>query len=95
MQFRAEFFDALNHPNFFFGSQAYLMGTAGTVAPVTPTGATNPLYQYLDDPAAYRNSTGAICTGGPGPCYTTAPGLSSTMPEGANAEIQFALKFMY
>ena len=27
MQFRAEFFDVLNHPNFFYGSQTYLMGT--------------------------------------------------------------------
>ena len=36
MQFRAEFFDVLNHPNFSVGSQVYLMGTAGTVAPSDP-----------------------------------------------------------
>ena len=36
MQFRAEFFNVLNHPNFYFGSQAYLMSTAGTVAPSNP-----------------------------------------------------------
>ena len=87
MQFRAEFFDILNHPNFYFGSQAYLMGTAGTVAP------TDPRYQYLSDPAAYRNPGGAICNGGQGPCYTTSTGLAATMP-GSQRQIQFALKFI-
>ena len=33
LQFRAEFFDVLNHPNFFYGSQTYLMGTAGMLPP--------------------------------------------------------------
>jgi hypothetical protein len=61
MQFRAEFFDVLNHPNFFYGSQTYLMGTPGTVTP------SDPRYQYLSDPAAYRNPGGAICNGGQGP----------------------------
>jgi hypothetical protein len=88
MQFRAEFFDILNHPNFYFGAQAYLMGTAGTVAP------TDPRYQYLSDPAAYRNPGGAICNGGQGPCYTTSTGLAVTMP-GSQRQIQFALKFLF
>jgi hypothetical protein len=88
MQFRAEFFDFLNHPNFWFGSQAYLMGTAGVVAP------TDPRYQYLSDPAAYRNPDGAICNGGQGPCYATSTGLAATMP-GSQRQIQFALKFLF
>ena len=88
MQFRTEFFNILNHPNFLFGSQAYLMGTAGIVTP------TDPRYQYLSDPAAYRNPDGAICNGGQGPCYTTAPGLAATMP-GNQRQIQFALKFIF
>jgi len=88
MQFRAEFFDVLNHPNFFFGSQAYLMGTPGTVSPLDPR------YQYLSDPAAYRNPGGAICNGGQGPCYTTGTGLTATMP-GSQRQIQFALKFIF
>jgi hypothetical protein len=88
MQFRAEFFDILNHPNFFFGSQAYLMGTAGTVAP------TDSRYEYLSDPAAYRNPGGAICNNGQGPCYTTSTGLTATMP-GSQRQIQFALKFVF
>ncbi len=88
MQFRAEFFDILNHPNFFFGAQTYLMGTAGTVAP------TDPRYQYLSNPAAYRNPGGAICNGGQGPCYTTSTGLASTMP-GSQRQIQFALKLLF
>jgi hypothetical protein len=88
MQFRAEFFDVLNHPNFYFGSQSYLMSTAGTVAP------TDSRYQYLSDPAAYRNPGGAICNGGQGPCYTTSTGLAATMP-GSQRQIQFALKFLF
>jgi hypothetical protein len=88
MQFRAEFFDILNHPNFIFGSQAYLMGTAGVVAP------TDERYQYLSDPAAYRNPDGAICNGGQGPCYTTSTGLTATMP-GSRRQIQFGLKFIF
>ncbi len=98
MQFRAEFFDILNHPNFFFGSQAYLMSTAGTVAP------SNANYSQLSNPAAYRNPTGTgpggvICDpnqdGVPdGPCYATQTGLSATMP-GSQRQIQFALKFMF
>jgi hypothetical protein len=88
MQFRAEFFDILNHPNFFFGSQAYLMGTAGIVTP------TDSRYQYLSDPAAYRNPGGDICNGGQGPCYTTSTGLTATMP-GSQRQIQFALKFIF
>ncbi len=88
MQFRAEFFDVLNHPNFFFGSQAYLMGTPGTVTP------TDARYQYLSDPAAYRNPGGAICNGGQGPCYTTSTGLAATMP-GSQRQIQFALKLIF
>jgi hypothetical protein len=88
MQFRAEFFDVLNHPNFFYGSQAYLMGTAGIVTP------TDSRYQYLSDPAAYSNPDGAICNGGVGPCYTTSTGLAATMP-GNQRQIQFALKFVF
>jgi hypothetical protein len=88
MQFRTEFFNILNHPNFYFGSQAYLMGTAGIVKP------TEPRYQYLSDPAAYRNPGGAICNGGQGPCYTTGTGLSMTMPQNQR-QIQFAVKFIY
>jgi len=88
MQFRAEFFNALNHPNFYFGSQAYLMGTAGIVTP------TDPRYRYLSDPAAYRNPDGAICNGGQGPCYSTSTGLTATMP-GSQRQIQFALKFLF
>ena len=88
MQFRAEFFDMLNHPNFYFGSQTYLMGTAGIVTP------TDVRYQYLSDPAAYRNSGGAICNGGQGPCYSTSTGLGTTMP-GSQRQIQFAVKFVF
>jgi hypothetical protein len=88
MQFRAEFFDILNHPNFYFGSQAYLMGTAGIVQP------TDARYQYLSDPAAYRNPGGAICNGGQGPCYTTSTGLAATMP-GSQRQIQFAMRFLF
>ncbi len=88
IQFRAEFFDVLNHPNFWFGSQAYLMGTAGIVTP------TDPRYQYLSDPAAYRNPGGAICNGGQGPCYATQTGLSATMP-GSQRQIQFAVKLLF
>jgi len=88
MQFRAEFFNVLNHPNFFFGSQAYLMGTAGVVAP------TDPRYEFLSDPAAYRNPDGAICNGGQGPCYTTSTGLTATMP-GSQRQIQFAIKLVF
>jgi len=88
MQFRAEFFNVLNHPNFYFGSQAYLMGTAGIVTP------TEARYQSLSDPAAYRNPGGSICNGGQGPCYTTSTGLSATMP-GSQRQIQFALKFLF
>jgi hypothetical protein len=104
LQFRAEFFDILNHPNFFFGSQAYLMGTAGTVAPVDAYGAPNPNYSQLSNPAAYRNPTGsspggAICDpnqdGIPdGPCYSTSTGLTATMP-GSQRQIQFALKLLF
>ena len=98
MQFRAEFFNILNHPNFFYGSQAYLMGTAGTVAP------SNANYSQLSNPAAYRNPTatspgGVICDpnqdGVPdGPCYNTATGLAATMP-GSQRQIQFALKLIF
>jgi hypothetical protein len=88
MQFRAEFFNVLNHPNFYFGSQAYLMGTAGVVTP------TDPRYQYLSDPAAYRNPGGAICNGGQGPCYATSTGLNATMP-GNQRQIQFAVKLLF
>jgi hypothetical protein len=88
MQFRAEFFDILNHPNFYFGAQAYLMGTAGIVTP------TDSRYQYLSDPAAYRNQGGAICNGGQGPCYTTSTGLAATMP-GSQRQIQFAVRLLF
>ncbi len=87
MQFRAEFFNILNHPNFFFGSQAYLMSTAGVVAP------TDERYDHLSDPAAYRYD-GAICNEGQGPCYTTSTGLTATMP-GNQRQIQFGLKFVF
>jgi hypothetical protein len=111
MQFRAEFFDVLNHPNFFFGSQAYLMGTAGTVAPtvfnpVTQQVEPNPLYPHLSDPAAYRNPTatspgGVICN------PSQQNGASPTGPcyatqtgltatmPGSQRQIQFALKFIF
>jgi hypothetical protein len=88
MQFRAEFFDILNHPNFYFGSQAYLMGTAGIVTP------TDSRYQNLSNPAAYRNPGGSICNGGQGPCYTTSTGLATTMP-GSQRQIQFAMKLLF
>lgn len=100
MQFRAEFFDILNHPNFFIGSQVYLMGTAGTVDP------SNANYSKLSNPAAYMNPTatspgGVLCNpsqtpgvAGSGPCYTTGTGLAATMP-GSQRQIQFALKFQF
>jgi hypothetical protein len=110
VQFRAEFFNILNHPNFFFGSQAYLMGTAGTVAPNDPLrmlpGMDPTYYSQLSNPAAYRNPTatspgGAICNpsrqigAAPnGPCYATGTGLGTTMP-GSQRQIQFALKFIF
>jgi hypothetical protein len=102
MQFRTEFFNVLNHPNFYFGSQNYLMSTAGTVAP------SNPNYSQLSNPAAYRNPNpgtndpgGAICnpSGNPlapatGPCYNNSTGLTATMP-GSQRQIQFAMKFIF
>jgi hypothetical protein len=100
MQFRAEFFDILNHPNFTYGSQAYLMSTAGTVSP------SNANYSQLSNPAAYMNPTatspgGVICNpsqqvgvGGTGPCYATSTGLGATAP-GSQRQIQFALKFLF
>jgi hypothetical protein len=87
MQFRAEFFNVLNHPNFLFGSQTYLMSTPGIVTP------SDPRYQFLSDPAAYRNPD-AICNQGQGPCYATSTGLTATMP-GSYRQIQFALKFIF
>jgi len=100
VQFRAEFFDILNHPNFFVGSQVYLMATAGTVAP------TNANYSQLSNPAAYMNPTatspgGVLCNpsqqvggAGSGPCYTPGTGLAATMP-GSQRQIQFALKWIF
>ena len=71
MQFRAEFFDILNHPNFNVGNQVYLMSTANTVTPsvedpVTHVVSPNPNYSQISNPAAYRNPTatspgGVIC----------------------------------
>ena len=97
LQFRAEFFNFLNHPNFFLTSQAYLMGTAGTVAP------TNANYSQLSNPAAYGlpsggNPGGLICdpdqNGTPnGPCYAASSGLTSTL--GTNRQIQFAMKLLF
>ncbi len=60
-QFRAEFFDILNHPNFNLGQQAYLLSTTDTVTPVS-----NPNYSQISNPAAYALPTatsagGAIC----------------------------------
>jgi len=100
LQFRAEFFNVLNHPNFFYGSQAYLMSTAGTVAPSSAN------YSQLSNPAAYRNPTatspgGVICNpsqqlgvAGTGPCYATATGLSQTMAR-SQRQIQFAMKLLF
>jgi hypothetical protein len=98
MQFRAEFFDVLNHPNFFYGSQAYLMGTTGTVDP------SNANYSQLNNPSAYMLPTGnhpggAICDPSQsgvaqGPCYTGSTGLGATYP-GSQRQIQFAIKFLF
>jgi hypothetical protein len=97
MQFRMEAFNILNHPNFFLGSQAYLMGTAGTVTPA------NANYSQLSNPAAYKLPTGGkpgglLCDsnqdGAPeGPCYAASTGLGGTL--GNNRQIQFALKFLF
>ena len=59
-QFRAEFFDILNHPNFSEGSQVISWGSAEVMNP------TNPNYSQLSNPAAYAVPTatsagGAIC----------------------------------
>jgi len=90
MQFRAEFFDILNHPNFTVGPQVYLMGTPGTVTP------TEPYYSQLANPQAYTQG-GAICRNGLGPCYLASTGLAATMPgyNGGQRQIQFALRFMF
>jgi hypothetical protein len=90
MQFRAEAFDILNHPNFTIGPQVYLMSTAGTVAP------TASYYSQLSNPQAYTQ-TGAICRNGTGPCYLPSTALAATMPGnmGGQRQIQFALRFTF
>jgi hypothetical protein len=90
MQFRAEFFDILNHPNFNVGPQVYLMSTANTVAP------TASYYSQLSNPAAYEQG-GAICRNNAGPCYTPGTGLAVTFPGsmGGQRQIQFALRFTF
>ncbi len=105
-QFRAEFFDILNHPNFSLGQQQYLLSTTSTLTPVS-----NPNYSQINNPAAYELPTatsagGAICNpnqtiGGPVPgnglCYvgTTAAGATYPGNSGGNREIQFALKLTF
>jgi hypothetical protein len=104
MQFRAEFFDILNHPNFNEGQQEYaFFPTGGTVTPL------NPFYSQLSNPAAYMNPTatspggvfcnpsGKIGVAVTGPCYTSSTALGATMPDylGGQREIQFALKFVF
>ncbi len=105
-QFRAEFFDILNHPNFNLGEQQYLMSTTATL-----TAVSNPNYSQISDPTAYALPTpttpgGAICNptgtiGGPVPaagvCFegTTAAGATYPGATGGNREIQFALKLIF
>jgi hypothetical protein len=110
-QFRAEFFDILNHPNFNLGQQQYLLSTTSTLTPIG-----NPNYSQLNDPGAYELPTasnpagGAICNpaGAPagggiapvpgnGVCYvgTTAAGATYPGASGGNREIQFALKLTF
>ncbi len=105
-QFRAEFFDILNHPNFNLGQQQYLLSTTETLNAVS-----NPNYSQINDPAAYQLPTattagGAICNptgtiGGPVPsngvCYEGSTAAGGTYPgaNGGNREIQFALKLTF
>ncbi len=103
MQFRMEFFNIFNHPNFSLGSQAYLMGTAGKVKPVNADGSPNANYSQLSNPAAYRlptggNPGGVFCDSqqngtATGPCYAASTGLGATL--GSQRQIQFALKFTF
>jgi hypothetical protein len=110
-QFRAEFYDILNHPNFSLGQQQYLLSTTETL-----NAASNPNYSQINNPAAYvlpsasNPAGGAICNpaGAPagggiatvpanGVCYegTTAAGGTYPPTLGGNREIQFALKITF
>ena len=105
VQFRAEFFDVLNHTNYNIGQQAYLMSTTTTLTP------SNENYSLISTPAAYEppnpatgSGGGAICNpsatpgvaGSPdaavaGPCYVGTTSATG----GGNRQIQFALKFTF
>ena len=98
-QFRAEFFDVLNHSNFGLGQQVYVMGTQNTLTP------SNANYSLINDPTAYElpnPSTsfagGKICNPSQnpnaavsGPCYAS----STAAGGGDNRQIQFAVKLTF
>ncbi len=96
VQFRAEFFDIINHPNLSYGSQILSWGIANQITPL------NPGYSQLSNPAAYALPTattagGAICGNYTGACYPTSTAIGSTVPSalGGQREIQFAVKLSF
>jgi hypothetical protein len=108
VQFRAEFFDIVNHPNMSFGNQAINWSTSTNIPANTPN------YSQLSDPAAYEIPTttspgGVLCNnqnsgkttleGGAatGVCYTTSTALTTDQlgTLGDQRQIQFAVKFMF
>jgi hypothetical protein len=104
-EFRAEFFNIFNHPNFSAGNAAFLFTT------VTNLPTYNANYSQRTNPAAYKepNPTtgdpgGVICNPSQsptaavvGPCYVASTAINQTMPGnlGGQREIQVALKLSF
>jgi hypothetical protein len=102
MQFRAEFFNVLNHPSFNVGQQAFVLSAGGSQ--VTPSAVAQALpgvsyMSAINNPANYQPTVvggapgGALCVSSILACYTTNTAAMSTLSTAR--QIQFALRFTF